>query len=184
MKNKTPVVLYMLAALLLADTAVSALLLRKYEKDFSFTIIAVASFLALAFVISAFVNSRNFIRRFSRMNKQLEYAASEYMNTLPAPVAVVDADGNVLWFNSSFSVLIADGQNVYGLHISNTASVDVDAVKNNGHDLCLVNSRTYRVFGETYVKNDNQLTTLYFHDETDYFSLKKYFFIITTNYFR
>ncbi len=173
MKKKFPALLCILVLLLLSDVAVSALMLYEYNKNKFYCALIPAAVLAILFIILFIMYTRNSMRHFSRMNSHLENSAAEYMNSLPSPVAVLDENGSFVWYNQIFCEKIAAGNDVFGLHIDECAALDFESVKNDGIALCTVNGSYYRVSAEKFVKNNMMLLVLYFHDETDYFNLKK-----------
>lgn len=173
MKRKFPAVLTALVVLLIADAAASALMLYSYDKTKSYLTLMPAVFLIAAFTIALIVYSRNSVRHFSKMNSHLENSAAEYMNSLPAPVAVISSEGTFVWYNQIFAETLALGQDLYGLDVNAFINIDLDAVKNDGFSLCSSNGSIYRISAERFDKKDMSFLVLYFHDETDYFNLKK-----------
>lgn len=173
MKRKFPAVLIALVALLLADVAASAVMLYSYDKAKSYITLLPAVFLVAAFVVAFIVYSRNSMRHFSKMNSHLENSAAEYMNTLPAPIAVINSDGIFVWYNQIFAETLALGQDLYGFDINAFINIDLETVKNDGFSICSSNGSIYKISAERFDKKDISFLVLYFHDETDYFNLKK-----------
>jgi len=173
MKKKFPLMLCIIAALLLADVAASALMLYSCDKYKCFLTLIPAVVFSVLFIYSIIAYNRNTVKQISKMNLHLENSASEYINSLPASIAVLDENGTLVWFNNTFSENIALGNNVYGTNICNIANINFDKIKTEGFSLCAVNNRLYKVSAENYTKNDITLTIMYFHDETDYYELKK-----------
>ncbi|MBQ9957263.1 MAG: DHH family phosphoesterase [Ruminococcus sp.] len=173
MKRKNPALIYILMALLLADVLCSALMLYNYDQNKCFAILIVTALLVVCFVTVFLVYSGNSLKHISKMNSHLESSAAEYMNSLPAPVAVVDENGTVVWYNRIFSESIAFGNDIFGMDIGSCGTVDINAVRNDGFSLCSVNGCFYRISAEKFDKGDISFLVLYFHDETDYFNLKR-----------
>lgn len=173
MKKKFPAFLYILIVLLLADVAASALMLYGYDKNKCFIVLLVTALLIVCFVTALLIYSGNSMRHISKMNSHLENSAAEYMNSLPAPVAVVDDSGTVVWYNQLFGENIAFGNDIFGLDIRDCVTVDINAVRNDGFSICSVNGSFYRISAEKFDKGDISFLVLYFHDETEYFNLKK-----------
>lgn len=173
MKRKNPALIYILMALLLADVLCSALMLYNYDQNKCFAILIVTALLVVCFITVFLVYSGNSLKHISKMNSHLESSAAEYMNSLPAPVAVVDENGTVVWYNRIFSESIAFGNDIFGMDIGSCVTVDINAVRNDGFSLCSVNGCFYRISAEKFDKGDISFLVLYFHDETDYFNLKR-----------
>lgn len=173
MKNKFPFVFLSLNLLLLINiTAVLLLNYNGFEKS-EFLLIPAAAIVLICSVYSI-VYSRNSLRRISRMNRNLESAAAEYMNSLPAPVAVIDESRQFVWYNQIFEEKISLGQDVYGHDFETFVNMDLSPLPNGGASICAVNGCIYSVTAEKFEKNEADFLVLYFHDETNYFNLKKH----------
>ena len=173
MKNKFPFVFLSLNLLLLINiTAVLLLNYNGFEKS-EFLLIPAAAIVLICSVYYI-VYSRNSLRRISRMNRNLESAAAEYMNSLPAPVAVIDESRQFVWYNQIFEEKISLGQDVYGHDFETFVNMDLSPLPNGGASICAVNGCIYSVTAEKFEKNEADFLVLYFHDETNYFNLKKH----------
>ena len=113
------------------------------------------------------------MRRISKMNQHLESSAAEFMNSLPAPVAVIDDNKQFVWYNQIFSEKIGLGQDVYGLNFESFVKMDVDMISKNGYAICPINGCIYNVTSEKFEKNDMSFLVLYFHDDTNFYTIKK-----------
>ena len=173
MKNKFPALVIALVFLMIADAVVSALFVYRSDSLIAKGLLVSTGIIGLLLFVVIILYSRNSIRHFSTMNNHLEHSAAEYMNSLPAPVAVIDSSGIFIWYNQLFSEAIAFGHDVFGLHVMECVAVDIDAVRSDGFSLCSVNGKFYKISAENFRKNDVDFLILYFHDETDYFNLKK-----------
>lgn len=159
--------------LLLSDVLISALMLYSYDKRKSCITLISAALLVLLFIAALTVWLKNSIRQITKMNAHLENSAAEYMNSLPAPVAVIDENGTFIWYNQIFGEKIAFGHDVYGRDICEYTAVNIKAIKNDGFSVCSVNNCYYRISAEKFEQNGISLLILYFHDETNYFNIKK-----------
>ncbi len=173
MKKKFPALLCLLIIGLLADVILSALLLKKFSDSSCYIALIPSVLLLIGFAAAGIITYGNSVRHVSKMNAHLESSAAEYMHSLPAPIAVIDEMGCFVWYNQIFSEKIALGRDCYGIDIRECASVNVTAVKTDGFSICTVNNRIYRISAENFNKNDMALLILYFHDETEYFQLRK-----------
>ncbi|HRR78410.1 MAG TPA: DHH family phosphoesterase [Ruminococcus sp.] len=173
MKNKFPAALFVLQLLLIADASVSAFLLRKYNSGISFICFIIAVILMATCIVFYLIYTRNSIRHISKMNTHLENSAAEYMNSLPAPVAVIDSNRQFVWYNQIFAEKIGLGQDVYGLDFESFVKMDISSLLSNEFAICSLNGCIYRVTAEKFDKRDMSFIVLYFHDQTDFFTLKK-----------
>lgn len=173
MKNKFPALLCLLVFLLLCSSAASAAFLYRYSRNLGIYSLISISALGLITIITALFYSRNSIRHFSKMNSHLEKSAAEYMNSLPAPIAVLENNGTLVWYNQIFSEEIALGNDVYGLDVRECMQINIDAVLNDGFSICPINNKFFKISSEKFEKNGVVFYILYFHDETEYFNYKK-----------
>lgn len=173
MKNKFPAALLILHLLLLADAAGVALMMSRNHDSTGLMCIMPTFVLIAACIVIFFIYSGSSLRHISKMNSHLENSAAEYMFSLPAPVAVIDSNKQIVWYNSIFSEKISLGQDVYGLASEEFIKLDLDSLSANGSALCSINGCVYRVFAEKFDKTNISFLVLYFRDETNYFKLKK-----------
>ncbi|HEZ7986461.1 MAG TPA: DHH family phosphoesterase [Ruminococcus sp.] len=173
MKNKFPAVLLILHLLLFADVAGVALLMSRNNDNTGLMCIMPTFVLIAACIIIFLIYSGSSLRHISKMNSHLESSAAEYMFSLPAPVAVIDNNKQIVWYNCIFSEKICLGQDVYGLSQDEFIDLDFDSLCLNGSAFCKINGCIYKVYAEKFDKTDISFLVLYFHDETNYFELKK-----------
>ena len=173
MKNKFPALLMVLHLLLFANTATVAVLLSRQNYSIGLLCIIPAFVLIIACIVIFSIYSGSSIRHISRMNTHLESSAAEFMVSLPEPVAVIDSNRNVVWYNNVFSEKISLGQDAYGLSCEEFINLDFDSMRINGSALCNINGCIYRVSAEQFDKSDVSFLILYFQDDTKYYKLKK-----------
>ncbi len=173
MKNKFPALVISFSILMIADAVISALLLYKAHYPAAKYLIASTALFGLLLLSVVILYCRNSLRHFSMMNRHLENSAAKYMDILPAPIAVVDGNGTVIWYNGMFSEKITPGRDVFGLRITECVNVDIDSLRSDGTVLSIVNGNFFRISTENFQKNDVEFLILYFHDETDLINLKK-----------
>ncbi|MDE5620721.1 MAG: RNA/single-stranded DNA exonuclease, partial [Ruminococcus sp.] len=175
MKKKFPAVSLILLVLLIAETTASSLFLGSYDSAMGMICFVSAVVTALMLITEMFLFSRNTIRHITRMNEHLESSTAEYINSLPSPVAVIDSEKKIIWYNIAFSEKISSDRNLYGMNIENLTNVNYDSLIADRGGLCTVNGNTYRVSSEKSEKDNMSFQVLCFHDETEYISLKRKF---------
>lgn len=173
MKRKFPVFIALLIVLLLSDVVVSALNLCESNQKMSLFSLLSTAVLVILFVSAFLYYSRKSLRHISKMNEHLENSTADYMNSLPAPIAVVDENGLFIWHNQTFGEKIAFGHNVFGHDVREYVNLDIDNLSGDGFSFCSINGSFYRIYEEKHTQNDISLRVLYFHDETDFYLLKK-----------
>ncbi|MCQ2490745.1 MAG: DHH family phosphoesterase [Ruminococcus sp.] len=175
MKTKFPVAYFLSLAVLLADTVfVSA----SVYADRSFcALIGCCIAFAIIFIMMIFavIYSRNSIRHFSKMNSHLESSAAQYMHTLPAPVAIINENRDIVWYNQIFAERISPGADAYGLSFGDFVELDLDSLFSDGFAYCHVNGSVYKVVLEEFKEKELSFCIIYFNDETSYFNLRKRF---------
>jgi len=173
MKNKFPVVFALTLAALLLDCAFTSVMLFNYNKAFGIAGLIASALLITALILLVVRYGKNSLRRISRMNAHLETSAAQYMNSLPAPVAVINSKREFVWYNQIFSEKISLGSDLYGLDLEGFVRIDLDALEKNGRADCQINGSHYTVYSETFKENDLSFLILYFSDQTMYYKLKK-----------
>lgn len=173
MKKKFPAVSLILLILLITETTVSSLFLGSYDSAMGMICFVSAVVTALMLVAEMFLFSKNTIRHITRMNEHLESSTAEYINSLPSPVAVIDSEKRIIWYNTAFSDKISSERNLYGMGIENLANVSYNSLNADGSGLCTVNGSTYRISSERYEKDSISFHVICFNDETECISLKR-----------
>lgn len=173
MKKKFPSVFFTIVSAILVCQITASLILFSYNTACGLIGIISAVILVTLLIIYAVLYSRNFMRHISRMNTHLENSAADYMNNLPAPVAVISADKKFVWYNQSFSDNISRGYDVFGLDFEEYVKLDLNALMNGSASLCHINGAVYSTVCEKFEENEISFIIIYFHDETEYFNLKQ-----------
>ena len=173
MKNRFPAVFALTLAALLLDCGFTAVMLLKYNKPCGIAGIISAALLITALILLIVLYGRNTLKSISRMNAHLETSAAQYMNSLPAPVAVINNRREFVWYNQIFSEKISLGSDLYGLDLEGCVRIDVTALETEGHADCQINGSHYTVYSETFRENDLSFLILYFSDQTQYYNLRK-----------
>jgi len=172
-KKKFPIVALLVIAAILSSQLFVSLSLFEYNRLYGIIGMTSAAVLAVVLLILYAVFSKNSIRHITKMNTHLENSAAEYMNTLPAPIAVIGAEGKLVWYNSAFTDKICGGCDVYGMSFEECVKLSIKVLTENGSAVCHVNDSIYKVVFEEFSENDITFLITYFQDETKYFHLKK-----------
>ena len=172
MKKKFPAVLLILHLIALG-VLVPAYLLSDRSNTLLNVLFLTVFAIILSCILYSIIYSKNSMRRISRMNQHLESSAAEFMNSLPAPVAVIDDNRQFVWYNQIFAEKVSRGQDVYGLEIDGFVKIDMEKLKDGGSAMCPMNGSIYSVTAEKFEKNDMSFIVLYFHDDTDYFTVRR-----------
>lgn len=175
MKKKLPVHLIVLSVLMLADVMFSAVMLSHFSLKCFFISIIPAIIICIAYIALFIFTSNSIYRQISKMNSHIKSAAAVYMNSLPAPTVVLDADGTVIWYNECFRNNVAVERDTYGFNITNYADINLETVKSGEVCPCIINDRCFMVSSMVDVSDDDTIYTLYFHDDTELFNLQKQF---------
>ncbi len=117
MKSKLPAVFYVLMILSVLNALMSAML--AYRTEQRLCIISLCSAALQLFLLAAgvIIFSRGTIRTVAKLNRQIENSAGQYIVSMPAPVAILNSSGTLLWYNQVFGEKIALEKNVFGTDI-------------------------------------------------------------------
>lgn len=173
MKKKFPAVFFTIITVILAEQILVSLSLYNYNKLHGLIGIISSAVLIAVLTIVSIIYSKNFIRHIFKMNNHLENSAAEYMNNLPAPIAVINSEKQFVWYNQEFSDKISYGSDVFGLNFEEYINLEPDSLIANGTSLCHINDSIYNVTCEKFEENELSFFIIYFHDETEYMNLKK-----------
>ncbi len=173
MKKKFPGAALLILCAIIASQLFVSVALFGYNKLYGTVGIASALILAIVLIIIYVVFSRNSLRYFTKMNSHLENSAAEYINTLPAPVAVTEKNGRIVWYNRAFAIYICPDMNIYGMNFKDCTTVDVKDLINEESVVCRINNSVYKILHEEFTKDDVTFIITCFDDETRYYQLKK-----------
>ena len=173
MKKKFPGAALLIIAAIISSQLFVSLSLFEYNNLYGIIGMASAAVLAVVLIILYAIFSKNSIRHITKMNTHLENSAAEYMNTLPAPIAVIGSGGKLVWYNSAFTDKICGGCDVYGMGFEECVKLSIKVLTENGSSICYVNDSIYKVVFKEFSENDITFLITYFQDETKYFNLKK-----------
>lgn len=175
MKKKFPVTALILFIAIIASQVFVSLSLLEYNKICGIAGLCISLVLTAAAAVLFSIYSRNSMRHIAKMNSHLENSAAEYMNTLPAPIAVISGGGEILWYNRAFFELISGGFDAYGISFEECTGLNAKKLKSPDSSVCTVNGLSYRVMYEEFTENDITFVIAYFHDDTEQFRLKRIF---------
>ncbi|MDE7226364.1 MAG: RNA/single-stranded DNA exonuclease, partial [Ruminococcus sp.] len=139
MKKKFPVTVLILLIAIIASQMFMSLLLLKYNRICGVAGLCTSLALTAATAVIFWIYSRNPLRHIAKMNAHLENSAAEYMNTLPAPIAVFGDSEEILWYNRSFLELISGGTDAYGISFEKFTGLNIKKLKSPDSSVCTVN---------------------------------------------
>ncbi|HAE53266.1 MAG TPA: RNA/single-stranded DNA exonuclease, partial [Ruminococcus sp.] len=125
MKKKYPFALVLFVFAMFLLSFLTAVMLTQYS--FVCGMVAMAASAVLLAVVLVFImhSSSNTMKLVSSMNQHLENATSEYMNSLPSPVAVIDSNNRFVWYNHMFSEKICSDTDLYGLDFEGFVKINL-----------------------------------------------------------
>ncbi|MBR6671079.1 MAG: hypothetical protein IKL31_10140, partial [Ruminococcus sp.] len=125
MKRKLPFPVIFVALLMLANTIGSAVLLSFYNLKYFFVSLSIAIVLTIIFILVLFFMTKSLYRHISRMNRLIKTAGAEYITSLPSPVAVIDDNNTIIWYNEFFREKVALERDAFGLNIQDCINIDI-----------------------------------------------------------
>ncbi|MDE5946744.1 MAG: DHH family phosphoesterase [Oscillospiraceae bacterium] len=176
MRKKFPLALIIISILMFFCELVASSMLCKYSVREFMAISVPAAILCIVFISLLAADFKHMYRHVSKMTSKLEQSGAEFISSLPAPVAVVDNEGIVVWYNEFFRETVAAEQDIFGYSILDYINLDFDALKKGTECICHVNGSSYKVRPMTSSGDEAEnITVLYFSDVTDFMKLEKTF---------
>lgn len=176
MKKKFPLALIIISILMFSCELMASSMLCKYSvKDF-IAIALPAGILCIVFISLLAADFKHMYRHVSKMSSKLEQSGAEFISSLPAPVAVLDSEGIVIWYNEFFKETVVVEQDIFGYSILDYINLDFDGIKKGEECICSVNGSVYKV--RTMKSSGDEaesITVLYFTDVTEFMKLEKNF---------
>ena len=173
MKSKLPFPVIFVSLLMLANTIGAAILLSLYNLNYFFVTLTIAIVLSIIFILILFFMSKSMYRHVSRMNRLIKTAGAEYITSLPSPVAVIDENNNIIWYNEFFREKVAIEREAFGLNLQDCISIDILALKSGESRPCNVNGSIYDVSAKKDSLKDDTVYVLNFQDATEVYKLQK-----------
>ena len=173
MKKKFPGAVLFIMSAFIASLLFVSLALYEYNGLYGTIGIICAAVLAVVLMLIYIIFSKNSIRYFTKMNTHLENSAAEYINSLPAPVAILEKSGTIVWFNKAFSEKICPDMNVYGMDFKDCTAVDIKELVSEETVICRINNSVYNIMAEEFPKDEITFVIACFDDETNYYELKR-----------
>ncbi len=173
MKKKFPGAVLFIMSAFIASLLFVSLSLYEYNRLYGTIGIICAAVLAVVLMLIYIIFSKNSIRYFTKMNTHLENSAAEYINSLPAPVAILEKSGTIVWFNKAFSEKICPDMNVYGMDFKDCTAVDIKELVSEETVICRINNSVYNIMAEEFPKDEITFVIACFDDETNYYELKR-----------
>ncbi|MBO5383766.1 MAG: RNA/single-stranded DNA exonuclease, partial [Ruminococcus sp.] len=173
MKRKLPFPVIFVALLMLANTIGSAVLLSFYSLKYFFVSLSIAIVLTIIFILVLFFMTKSLYRHISRMNRLIKTAGAEYITSLPSPVAVIDDNNTIIWYNEFFREKVALERDAFGLNIQDCINIDILSLKNGENRPCSVNGSIYDVSAKKDSIKTDSIYVLSFQDATEVYKLQK-----------
>lgn len=168
MKGKYSVIIYALFAVVSVLSATSSVLLyhsTQYQ-TLGAVFLAVCAVSVTALVALLVVAARDYVKNVSRLAEKLTSSQKESLYNFPAPTVIINEDDEVVWTNMLFDKIVTDGDETYGVKISEIFEIDLEkSLSDEGCKICK-NDRFYNVHGLVNKTEDGKLTLLYLNDVT------------------
>ena len=132
-----------------------------YNVTASIIELSVVLVLFILYLIFSGAIKRDAFKFFARLSKKLSPEEKSALESLPMPICVVDGKGEIVWYNSLFSVEVLSGENLMGADFEQIFKY---TDKQNG-DLVYKNKK-YTVLREEISVSKKKDTLLYFIDNT------------------
>lgn len=168
MKGKYSVIIYALFAVVSTLSGISSVLLYHIPQyqTLGAVFLAVCAVSVTALVALLVVAARDYVKNVSRLAEKLTFSQKESLYNFPAPTVIINEDDEVVWTNMLFDKIVTDGDETYGVKISEIFEIDLEkSLSDEGCKICK-NDRFYNVHGFVNKTEDGKLTLLYLNDVT------------------
>jgi c-di-AMP phosphodiesterase-like protein len=147
--------------------------------------VSIPVFLLLVFLIyynftSNYKRQKEVTKYIENLTLNIDIATKDTLHNLPMPLAVLETDGTIMWYNTSFKNML-DMENLLEKNISSLIEeIEPDELLNEGSAISkqlAINNRQYLMLGrlvDTGRKNDASahILLLYFVDNTELFEIR------------
>ncbi len=156
-----------LMAILLGLLAVSVCVMAPYNRTVFLIELGILA-VAAAFTVWQLLRMRyNISRTLSRVSRHLSRTDEDALENSPLPVAVVSADGEILWYSSRFKQQVLTGDEAYGEPAGRIlGDCPVEKLKSTESVDVRCDGRSYTVMVSPLSVRDRQVYVLYYFENT------------------
>jgi c-di-AMP phosphodiesterase-like protein len=147
--------------------------------------VSIPVFLLLVFLVyynftSSYKRQKEVTKYIENLTLNIDMATKDTLHNLPMPLAVLETDGTIMWYNTSFKNML-DMENLLEKNISSLIEeIEPNELLNEGSAISkqlAINNRQYLMLGrlvDTGRKNDASahILLLYFVDNTELFEIR------------
>ncbi|MBO6039809.1 MAG: DHH family phosphoesterase [Oscillospiraceae bacterium] len=176
MQLKMPRRLTAAAALLILSgmTAVLMLLTGGTPRGWAVIFVTVLFLLSLIWLAIELLRlRRNVLRYFSHMNRALKDTLFNAPEHMPVPVAILDDNRQIIWYNRSFFSDVACGEELYGQPLSAVMPLRAEQITESSYGELECKGKYFRVSRTRYRHGKNTGELLCFQDETQFVNLRR-----------
>ncbi|MCL2054754.1 MAG: DHH family phosphoesterase [Oscillospiraceae bacterium] len=179
MTGKRWTVFLIISMVLVSVSLICAFALYGVVSELSFWILlGLISLSAIAFLLSFKAVCRSMRRFVTETESHLDLTERDALYRFPAPAAIVDDEGIIIWYNMAFTEQIY-GPDAFGVHVSKVADINLEAVMDNVDTAVELRSDKFKVTAVASEKLDlnsgevvSTIVLLYFEDMSDYIALE------------
>lgn len=180
MTGKRWIAFKMVSLLLVVVSLACAFSVYEVSEVKFWTLLAITSLTALAFLTLFSASQKNLHRFVTEMESQLNLTERDSLYKFPAPAVIIDSDGIIIWYNIAFTEQVY-GNDAFGLPITKIIDIDLQKTLENKNSTVSYETGHFRISAVTTEKTDSDyniisdLTLLYFDDISDYITLENRF---------
>lgn len=130
---------------------------------------ACTSIAYLALFIASQQNLHTFL---TEMKSQINLTERDSLYKFPAPAAIIDREGKIIWYNIAFNEQIYE-HDAFGMDIERLADISIEKALEAHNGAVDYFSGDYRITAVVTDKDNTDLTLIYFENVRDYLKLKK-----------
>ncbi|MDO5015219.1 MAG: DHH family phosphoesterase [Clostridia bacterium] len=168
---------YFLHILVLVLSALAIVVIYMYERDIAYGFIAITTLITLIAFFRSIYSKRKLSIQIKNVSHYLDINQSDRLNDFVLPVVITKAEGNILWYNKSFSLDIIKDKLLENENISSLIGrSDLENCNDLGKIFVTLNSAHYYVYVdkiESYKNSSDNCFILYFVEITDLYDMKE-----------
>ncbi len=130
---------------------------------------ACTSIAYLALFIASQQNLHTFL---TEMKSQINLTERDSLYKFPAPAAIIDKEGKIIWYNIAFNERIYE-HDAFGMDIERLTGISIEKALKSHEGAVDYFSGDYRITAVVTDKENTDLTLICFEDVRDYLKLKK-----------
>lgn len=127
---------------------------------------------SIAYLVLFIASQQNLHSFLTEMKSQINITERDSLYKFPAPAAIIDKEGKIIWYNIAFNERIYE-HDAFGMDIERLTGISIEKALESHEGAVDYFSGDYRITAVVTDKENTDLTLICFEDVRDYLKLKK-----------